>query len=123
MKGEFIFFPPLGVKLSNDKTVLMNIANNFFGKENKIESVVLVHIYVFGTGDNIAILCYRKDSDNAEFYRGGMVFNRCDVDTEEKARDLFYENEDLLSKIDEPYINRRKPLLLESNCLKVTLDC
>lgn len=123
MIGEIIIDTPLGVKLQNDKEDLTNIVNNLFSGLCEIKSVELEHLYVFGTGKNGAILCYRKDSDDAEYYRGGMIFDRSDVDTEGKVRDLFFKNKDILNMIDEPYINRRKPLLLEADCISVIIDC
>ena len=113
---------PLGEELLNDKEALTNVANGLFSQMGTVKDVTVERIYVFGTGKEGAILCFRKEDDDEEFYRGGMCFYRSDLDTAEKTYKYFIDNKDVLNSISSKWINRRKPLLLKTSNVEVLLE-
>ena len=122
MKGTVDLIMPFGEELLNDKEALTNVVNGLLGHMGTIKDVIVEHLYVFSVGEDGAQLCFKRENDDAEFYRGGLYFNRSDIDTSEKARSMFVKNKNLLNKIGEPYINRRKPLLFETSNVEVLLE-
>ena len=122
MNGKINLIMPFGEELLNDKEALTNVVNGLLGHMGSIRGVNVEHLYVFSVGKDGAQLCFRKENDDVEFYRGGMYFNRSDIDTSEKARSMFVKNKELLNKFGQPYINRIKPLLFETSNVEVLLQ-
>ena len=80
-----------------------------------IKKISVEHIYVFQTGftGNLGVLCFRKQEDAPNFYRGGMRFPMEDINTEEKVIDNFLLYKDRLSIMNGSYIGNNKQLVLE----------
>ena len=80
-----------------------------------IKKISMEHRYVFQTGitGNLGVLCFRKQEDAPNFYRGGMRFPMEEINTEEKVRDKFFLHKDTLSIMDGSYIGNNKPQVLE----------
>ena len=122
MIGEINLSMPFDEELLNNKEALTNVANALLGQVGTVMDVTVEHIYVFGTGKEGALLCFRRENDDEEFYRGGICFYRSDLNTAEKAYKHFVDNKGILNRISSKWINRRKPLLLETSNVAVLIE-
>lgn len=112
-------------KMLKNKQKLTNVVKGVLGQMGlmgTIKDITVEHIYVFGTGKEGALLCYRKEEDDKEFYRGGMSFYRSDIDSAKKAFNYFKDYKEILDCNSAKWINRRKPLLLKTSNVKVILE-
>lgn len=106
------------VKIINNESTIKTpkqMVVDVLGAKYDMKSISVERIYVFQTGftGNLGILCFRKQGDAPNVYRGGMRFPMEEIDTEEKAFDKFILYKDKLSIMDGSYIGNNKPLVLE----------
>ena len=111
---EIELFTSLDEDLLNDKEALINVANDKLAKYGTVKDVAVERVYVFGNGEEDAVLYFRYEGDDEGFYRGGICFDKSDVDTDIKVQKLYSRFKYAQNEYSSEMIDEQMPLLLET---------
>ena len=117
INGEFCFVAPFTKEILKKKKLIVKHGKQLFNGDVSFRGVDIDRVCVFSTGESLAILCVQKKGDEKGFYRGGMRFAKCEIDTPKKAIAKFFEYKDVLSQMDSVDIAVRKPLWFDAYCI------
>lgn len=113
-EGEICFETPFTKKILKKKKLIKKCGKEFLHRDFTLRGVDIDRICVFRTGENLAILCFQKETDEKGFYRGSIRFNKCEIDTPKKAIAKFLEYKDMLNQMEEGNIAVRKRLWFDT---------
>ncbi len=111
---EIELFTPLDEDLLNDKEALINVANDKLAKYGTVKDVAVERVYVFSNGEEGAVMYFRYEGDDEGFYRGGICFDKSDVDTVLKVQKLYFRFKHVQDEYSSERIDEQMPLLLET---------